>query len=220
MKTILLAVQDTALAAGFHAALQGTRAWQVLPPAHCFADTRAALVRHAPDLLVADLNLRDGSAIGLIRVLQLRQPAGRVRAQVLVLAAQESDPLLLDALQAGADNFFLTSGAEPQSLAVRVRETLAGGADIAPWIARRLLDHFGVGAGRRASLRDGQVEDMNNPLALTMDERSLLCQLSLGDRLVDLARQQGVQPRDLTSRVRDIYRKMQWALHAGNLRLT
>jgi DNA-binding NarL/FixJ family response regulator len=176
------------------------------------------VVRQAPDLLVTDLNLKDGSAIGLIRLLQLRQPAGRARAQVVVLAEQESDPLLLDALQAGADNFFLIRGADPQALAVRVRETLAGGANIAPWIARRLLDHFGVGVG--AGQHDGHVEDMNNPLALTMAERNLLRQLSVGTRLADVALHQGVLPNDLTARVRDIYRKMQWALHAGNLSLT
>jgi hypothetical protein len=40
-----------------------------------------------------------------------------------------------------------------------------------------------------------------------------------GTRLADVAQRQGVLPSDLTARVRDIYRKMQWALHAGNLRL-
>jgi DNA-binding NarL/FixJ family response regulator len=216
MNTVLLAVQDRALATTYHDALQAGGEWQVLPPVHSFADTRAALIRHAPDLLVADLRLSDGKAIGLIRLLSLRQPVGRSRAQVLVLAARESEPLLLDALQAGADNFFLTAGAAPEALALHVRETLAGGADIAPWIARRLLDHFGVGA---RTLQVAHVEDMNNPLALTPAESTLLRQLSLGERVADVARRQGVVPRDLTARVRDIYRKMQWTLHAGNLRL-
>jgi DNA-binding NarL/FixJ family response regulator len=216
MNTVLLAVQDSALAATLHDSLQATGEWQVLAPVHSVADTRAALIRHAPDLLVADLRLSDGKAIGLIRLMALRQPVGRARAQVLVLAARETDPLLLDALEAGADNFFMTAGAAPGALAQHVRDTLAGGADIAPWIARRLLDHFGVGT---RALQAGHVEDMNNPLALTGSESMLLRQLSLGERLADVARRQGVLPRELTARVRDIYRKMQWTLHAGDLRL-
>lgn len=212
MNTILLATRDPALAATCQAALQTAGAWQVLPPVHCLADARAALVRQAPALLVTDMQLRDGQAISLVRTLRLRQ----ARTQVLVLATDEADPRLLDALQAGADNFWLVRPEASETLAVHARETLAGGADIAPWIARRLLDHFGQPA------RDAQgrnVEDLTNPLALTSAERLLLRQLSLGERLADVASRQGVGPREITAKVRDIYRKMQWTLHAGNLSL-
>ena len=221
MNTVLLAVQDPALATTFHAALQATGAWQVPAPVHSVADARAALIRHAPQLLVVDLRLKDGLAASLIRLLRLRQPVsqGHAPAQVLVLATNDADPLLLDALQAGADNFFVTTGTAPEALAVHVRETLAGGADIAPWIARRLLDHFGAAAAGTPGAASRYVEDMFNPLALTAAERTLLRQLSIGDRLADVAGRQGMGPRDLMARVRDIYRKMQWALHAGNLKL-
>ena len=221
MNTVLLAMHDPALATTFHAALRATGAWQVPAPVHRVADARAALIRHTPQLLVVDLRLNDGLALSLISLLRLRQPSGhgQTPAQVLVLATNEADPLLLDALQAGADNFFITTDAAPDALAAHVRKTLAGGADIAPWIARRLLDHFGNGVVGAHGRPSRQVEDLSNPLTLTAAERTLLRQLSSGDRLADVACRQGMGPRELTARVRDIYRKMQWALHAGNLTL-
>ena len=221
MNTVLLAVQDPALATTFHAALQATGAWQVPAPVHSVADARAALIRHAPQVLVVDLRLTDGPALSLISLLRVRQPGGHghAPAQVLVLARDEADPLLLDALQAGADNFLITTDAAPDALAAHVQETLDGGAGIAPSIARRLLEHFGNGAVGAQGRPSRQVEDLANPLALTAAERLLLRKLSFGEPLADVAGRQGLPPRALTARVRDIYRKMQWARHAGNLKL-
>jgi len=214
MTSILLAVHDPHQCAAWLEELRAAATWQLAPPVHSFADARRSIARQAPALLVTDLRLRDGTVIELIRVLH-SGPLPQ-RAQVLVLAGAEADPLLLDALQAGADNFFLAAEAQPGALASHARETLAGGAEIAPWIARRLLDHFGV-TGREPG--SPTVEDLSNPLALTPGECTLLRQLSIGQRLADLARIEGVRPRELTARVRAIYRKMQWALRAGDLRL-
>jgi DNA-binding NarL/FixJ family response regulator len=214
MTFVLLAVHDTALCQRWFAELRAAATWQVQPPVHSLTAARRSIARQAPALLVADLRLQDGTVIELIRTLHCG-PLPQ-RAQVLVLAGGEDDPLLLDALQAGADNFFLVADASPGSLAAHAGETLTGGAAIAPWIARRLLDHFAV-TGREPG--SPTVEDLSNPLALTTVERTLLRQLSIGQRLADLASLEGVRPRELTARVRAIYRKMQWALRAGDLRL-
>jgi DNA-binding NarL/FixJ family response regulator len=218
MNSILLAWRDGPRAADWLCQLQGMAEWQVHGPAASVADTRHGLVRHRPVLLVLDLRLRDGGAIDLIRVIRsgAHGAPGLARAQVLALAEDDSDPLLLDALQAGADNFFVRADTRRGALAAHVRDTLAGGADIAPWIARRLLEHFG---GTRQQVRRVPVEELADPLSLTPDEHRLLRQLSRGAPLREVAQFEGVRPHDLTSRVRAIYRKMQWALRAGDLRL-
>lgn len=218
MQSILLAIHDRARASACCQALRAEGRWQTLDPVHRFADVRATLIRRPPDLLVADLRLADGSLIDMIQAMRAprHQAEDALRTQVLVLTGQEADPLLLQALQAGADNFYDTRAHTPEALASHVYETLAGGAAIAPWIARRLLDHFSVD---RRSASSQPIEDLNNPLALTPAERTLLCQLSVGERLADVARRQGVVPREITGRVRAIYRKMQWALLAGDLKL-
>ena len=214
MKSVLLALNDSPQASAWHDELRDA-GWTVQGQSPSFLETRRHLARRMPAVLVTDLRLQDGTVIDLIRTLCAGPWAPRV--QVLVLAAVEADPLLLDALQAGADNFFMVPGAQPGALAAQVRDTLGGGAAIAPWIARRLLAHFAV-SDREPPRR--AVEDLSNPLALTAGECTLLRRLSIGEQLADLARHEGVGPRELTAQVRTIYRKMQWALRAGDLRLT
>ena len=224
MQSILLAMHDRHQAAVWHAALSATGVWNLHTPVHSFAEVRRSMVLRSTALLVTDLCLRDGTVVDMVRV--LRPPDGEARARVLVLCAHESEPLLLDALQAGADNFFVTGVGQPDApanaLATRVRDTLAGDTDIAPWIARRLLDHFGSGLGhglQRNAMHRHAVEDLNNPLALTAGERLLLRQLAVGARLADVAHHEGVRPPEIFARLRGIYRKMQWGLRAGDLQL-
>jgi DNA-binding NarL/FixJ family response regulator len=216
MNAVLLALRDADQAAAWADELRADGHWQLLPAAHSLADLRQALTRQQPDVLVADLLFADGPLAELVRVLR---NGGRHRnLPVLAVTHREQDPLLLNALQAGADSFFMPGAAWPGALVAQVADTLAGGADIAPWIARSLLDHFGLGLDTASSAK-AQVEELVNPLALVATEHQLLRQLSAGLRLNDVAAVEGVRPRDLTARVRTIYRKMQWALRAGDLTL-
>ena len=218
-KSALLAGWDPARTAAWRDELAGCGAWTLLQPVHSFAAARVLLHRHQPDLLVSDLRLPDGNLIDIIRILRTGLGGGpghpASATQVLVIA-QGQDALLLDALQEGADNFFDLDQPAGATLASHALDTLAGGADIAPWIARRLLDHFrldGPGSGQ------SPIEELANPLALTMAERQLLRQLALGQRLGEVARKVGLGPRELAAGVRAIYRKMQWSLRAGDLSL-
>lgn len=218
MIPLILAVHDGQPGQAWHRELAGCGRWSVLGPATSLADAGRLSAGAAPALLVADLHLRDGNLLDLMRLLQAGRQGPRPPAPlpVLVLVQDASDPLLLDVLLAGADSFFMTSQARPGALTEQALGLLAGDAHIAPPIARRLLDHFkarGQGAG------PGRLEDLRNPLALTADEWSLLCELSVGDRLGDLARRKQLPPRTLTDTLRGIYRKMQWALRAGDLTL-
>ncbi|MBI3368433.1 MAG: response regulator transcription factor, partial [Burkholderiales bacterium] len=171
------------------------------------------LHRHNPDLLVAELRLVDGSVIDMIRV--LRTGTAPLRAQILVVANGQDDPMLLDALQEGADNF-VEGDIEPGVMPQMAGETLSGGAHIAPWIAGSLLDHFGPPAPDSVMRH---VDQLVAPLELTPAERQLLRQLAMGRPMAEVADMREVSQRDIAARVRTIYRKMQWSLRAGNLSL-
>ena len=215
MNSVQLAIHDPAQAALWCAVLGASGQWLVLAPARNFGATRRSLAQLQPALLVSDLRLIDGTVVDIVRA--LRSGPHPPTTQVLVLTHQADDDLLLHALQAGADNFFVNAeNASPAEWLQHAADTLSGGADIAPWIARRLLDHFGV---RPSGKQRCVIEDLANPLVLTDPERQLLLQLSNGYRLGELARVEGVRPRELTGRVRQIYRKMQWQLRAGGLAL-
>lgn len=214
MKTVLLAGHAPAQNQAWMKELQATGQWEVIGPVQSFASARVLLHRHDPDLLIAELRLVDGTVLDMIRV--LRVGLHYLRTQVLVVAHGEGDLLLLDALQEGADSFYDAADPRADALATHARETLSGGADIAPWIARRLLDHF---ERDRRTVAASPIDELISPLALTADEVLLLRLLASGRRIADVAKYEGVAPRALSARVRAIYRKMQWDLRAGDLSL-
>ncbi len=214
MNSVLVAARDAQLAERWLAELAASGQWSLLPAVTSNAQARAALARSDPVLLVTDLRLLDGATSDLIRALQYRG-AGR-RVHTLVVCDGGEDPLVLEALQAGADNFFSPAGAPAGALAAGARDTVDGGAHVAPWVARRLLEHFGVAPNERQNA----VEELASPLALNADERALLRRLSAGHLLGELASAEGVAARAVVARLRTIYRKMQWMLRAGDLTLT
>ena len=83
-------------------------------------------------------------------------------------------------------------------------------------MADLLLVHFRQDLEGRC---DMSVADLNNPLSLVPVERSVLRGLSAGHSLIELAQTEDVSPREITRLVRQLYRKMQLALHAGDLAL-
>lgn len=218
MNSVLLAVHDPAQAAVWGDALRASRQWLVLEPVRSFGAAQRSMSQLRPQLLIADLRLLDGTVLNVVR--SLRSDLSALPTQVLVATQSDDrradDELLLRALQEGADNFVCAASAKPAELLQLAQDTLAGGAEIAPWIARRLLNHFGV---RGPMPSRAVIEELSNPLCLTEAERALLVKLSNGFRVAELARVEGVGPRELTSRVREIYRKMQWRLRAGGLSL-
>lgn len=217
MTSLMLATRDGHTGAHWAAALDGAGPWRVQMPVHSVAEARLLLGRTPPTLLVTEPTLVDGPVHELLRTMQLRAPADRVLT--LVVTEREDDARLLDVLQAGADSI-LARPFDPLLLATAVHDALAGGADIAPWVARRLLEHFGASqAPTRLASTALRVEELSNPLALTPDEGQLLRRLALGHRLGELAREAGVSARELTACVRRIYRKMQRTLRAGDLQL-
>ncbi len=215
MNAVLLVVRDAGQAANWHAELSEAGRWKMLPPARSFAEARQAITRHQPALLVSDLQLPDGVLADTVRGLRASPPR-QSHVRVLALTGNAPNNLLLDALQAGADNMFETTQAAPGTLARHVAETLTGGANIAPWIAHHLMAHFDVQA---LEPKAQSVPTLVSPLSLTAEDRQLLRQLSSGHCLNALATHAGVAAGELASQVGCIYRKMQWELRAGNLQL-
>ncbi|NRF72321.1 response regulator transcription factor [Aquincola sp. S2] len=213
MKTALLAGHTPARSQSWREELLATGEWDVLGPVQSFASARVLMHRHDPHLLISDLRLIDGTVLDMIRV--LRVGVSPLRAQVLVVAHGE-DRLLLDALQEGADSFYDAQDLRSEPLHSHARDTLDGGADITPWIASRLLDHF---EADRRSVAVSPLDEMISPLALGHEDLLLLRRLAIGRRVADIARYESVSPRAISARVRAIYRKMQWDLRAGSLSL-
>lgn len=91
-----------------------------------------------PDLIATDLRLTDGHALTLLRRLPLKR-----RPPVLLLTAVGDDPLLFDALAAGAQGYWQDPG-QARGLAAALHDCAAGAARMSPALARQALLALGL----------------------------------------------------------------------------
>ncbi len=80
------------------------------------AAARAALARHRPAFIVADVSLPDGNGLDLVR--ELRAAAG-VQARIIILSGGARETASLAAFKAGADDF-LAKPFDPNELVARL----------------------------------------------------------------------------------------------------
>lgn len=105
MKQILLLEDDTALGRGIQLALQGQEAQVTL--VNTLAQAREALGKGRFDLLLLDVNLPDGSGLGLLREVRGQVP-------VILLTANDLETDIVTGLESGAEDYIT----KPFSLAV------------------------------------------------------------------------------------------------------
>lgn len=185
---------------------------------------RAGTSRLQTELIVVDVPpcaAEDATASAWLDTLPGLPPEFAAAAPRPAAANGPSDPdnerLLLEALQAGADNFLAAHAPKGPTLAALAADTLVGGADIPGWMAKRLLEHFEPRLAAVDPLH--AVDRLSDPLAMDPSERWLLRQLAAGRRLADIARADGVGARVLAAKVRELHRKMLWDQRAGGLSL-
>ena len=99
--------------------------------AESHAEGCAQLDRLRPDVLVTDLDLRDGSGIDLIR----RVHALELPALCMVITVFGDEKHVVEAIQAGALGYLLKD-ARAESIAESIHDLVAVGSPISPPIAR------------------------------------------------------------------------------------
>ena len=107
------------------------------------AEATARLAREAPDVLLTDLGLPDGSGVDVIR----RARAAGDRTQAMVVTIFGDEETVVRAIEAGATGYLLKD-ATLRAIGDGIAELLEGGSPISPSIARLLLR-------RVAAARDG-----------------------------------------------------------------
>lgn len=156
---------------------------------------------HAPDVLLVDLRLPDGSGIEVIRECRRLHPACDV--MVVTLFADECS--LLEAFAAGASGYLLKDGSE-RELVRHVRDLRAGGSPMSPIIARRLLGHWQRGAGvPRAPEGAGPAVAAEQP---TAKELAVLDLIARGFTYDETAQRLALSTHTVRTHVRHLYAKL------------
>jgi DNA-binding NarL/FixJ family response regulator len=212
MSRIVLVARDPALALQWRSELAAGGRHEVVAVTNGARSAQALLQQHRPHLVVCDLRLIDGTALAMIQWLGL-QPQ---RPLMMAVARDESEPLLMEALRAGADNVCVVHDGAP-ALAACVEQTLRGETALTAALARALLDHF-----ERSHAQIGRHRlpgDEQGALELEAPQRELLMRLAAGYDVEQLAQAQTVATRVLGQRLRAVVRKLQWDVRAGSLTL-
>ncbi|WP_244242380.1 response regulator [Nocardioides seonyuensis] len=168
---------------GVHTALGADDDLEVVGEAEDVASAISVTAELAPDVVLMDLNLPDGSGIEAVRELSARHPEVRV----LVMTMSTDDDAVVAAMRAGARGF-VVKGAGRRDLVESVRAVASGGAVFSPVVADRLAGYFtGLAAvpGREAfpqlTEREREVLEL---LARGLDNRGIARALFLSDKTV------------------------------------
>jgi DNA-binding NarL/FixJ family response regulator len=193
--SIVLLQRDHEATPHLRAVLDEATGLCVVGVAHTVVRARGLIECAKPDILVTDMWVQDGEVAALLK--ELHQHA-RPRPHVLVTALAHDDAMLLDALRAGADGYWVHTSAS--ELLVHTTQQLARDETVvSPMMARQILDGFGP--------KTQTTEEA--PGNLNPREREILRWLAKGYLAEEVAHQWQTTLHSVASSVRQVVRKIQ-----------
>lgn len=209
---------DAACRIALVAALNAAPDMRLLWAAATRAEALAALgdrMAQAPDVLLVDLGLPDGSGLDVIAAARTRWPG--VAPMVSTIFGDEEH--VLAAIEAGAMGYLLKD-ATPEAVIGEVRSLHAGGSPINPLVARKLLLHAQRGGAPAADVAEAIEAAAGDELpSLSARELEVLRLVSRGHTLAEVAQALAVSPHTARTFVRRIYAKLQVKSRADAVRV-
>jgi DNA-binding NarL/FixJ family response regulator len=157
-----------------------------------------ALLAKAPDVLLLDLALPDGSGLDLIA--QARSTGSRTKVIVITVFGDVRN--VVQAIEEGADGYLLKES-DQTHVADAIRTVLNGGAPISPAVASHILAR--VRDDSKSKSREAQP---SSRVALTAKETQVLESLAHGKSFKEVAAQQAISLHTVGDHVKAIYRKL------------
>jgi DNA-binding NarL/FixJ family response regulator len=170
--------------------------FDLIAAAECCQSARDELNNKAPDVLLTDLGLPDGSGLEIIKETNEKYPD----TEIMVITVFGDEKNVLSAIEAGATGYLLKD-TDLQGIGEAILELIAGNSPISPSIARHLLKRFKTEAIREKS----QQQDM--PI-LTRREKEVLTYVVKGFSYSEIANLINVSIHTVTSHVKHIYKKL------------
>ncbi len=208
---VMVVEDDPVLCDTFAAAVDAQDDMFAVARAHDLEEGRRAFAQSAPDVLLVDLDLPDGSGTLLIAEARRLRPA----CETMVITMFGDERHVLAAIEAGATGYLLKD-ADGAQIAEQVRALHAGGSPISPTVARQLLRRFTGGARGRGGSAPGlgpgaapEPDASDDGLLLSHREREVLNLSAKGYNYEEIGALIGVSHHTVTTYVKRIYRKLQ-----------
>jgi DNA-binding NarL/FixJ family response regulator len=205
--SVMVVEDDPAFLARFCRIVAQSEALSLVAAVGDLASARKAINRQAPDVLLTDLGLPDGSGIELIRETAAQHPA----TDIMVITVFGDEQHVIASIEAGATGYILKDSL-PEEFVSLIAQLRAGGSPISPIIARQLLRRMKpAAAGGNAP--SGQPAAVGGPeQALSTRESEVLGLITKGFNFTEIARLLNVSPHTITAHVKKIYQKL--AVHS------
>ena len=210
MQSLVLLQRDHEASPRLRALIDASDRFEVVGLAHTVSDARTLLRTQRPGILMTDLRVQDGDVTGLLQA--LRRHDGRTRPHVLVTLVSHDDMVLLGALRAGADGYWVHASS-PDTLVGTLEQLARGESPMSPLIARQLLHHFDQYDPYNAHT----MSDALNPLVLTGTEREILQWVARGYLVDEIAQKWHASVHTVACGIRRVYRKMHRVAPPGRL---
>lgn len=203
---IVIVEDDAKFRAAFAAAVGAAPDMRVLGAAANGREGLQLLDRHAPDVLLCDLDLPDIRGLEVIRHAAAHVPG----CDIMVVTVFGDERHVLESIEAGATGYLLKDSLS-QDFVEQIRLLRAGGSPISPIIARQLLARFQAGVQPAASVGRAEpaaAESLAAP-ELSERERSVLALVAKGFTYDEIAGLLAVSRHTVMTYVKRIYRKLQ-----------
>jgi DNA-binding NarL/FixJ family response regulator len=193
---IVIADDHTLMRRGVAATLAEVSGWTVVAEAASGRKAVELVALHQPDIAILDLSMPELNGLDATRQILAAQPATRV----LILTAHESEELIREVLNAGAQGYLLKSDAG-RTLVTAVEALLDGRPFFTSTIARLVLDGY---------LRS-TAEDSAGVSPLSPREREIVQLLAEGRSNKEVARTLDISVKTAETHRSNIMRKMNFA---------
>jgi len=204
--TVMLVEDDPAFLARFCGIVAAAPELRLMAAVGDLAAARQLLATQAPDVLLTDLGLPDGSGIDLIRETARAHPG----TDIMVISVFGDEEHVVASIEAGATGYVLKDSL-PDEFVALIRELRAGGSPISPLIARKLLRTFRTAQPVPAPTLAGAASAAAEA-GLTPREAEVLGMVAKGFSFAEVARLLEMSPHTVTAHVKKIYQKL--AVHS------
>lgn len=195
---VLLVDDDAHIRSVVGKELMGDERVLLVGQAACVRDARKLMRAEEFDVLLADLNLADGTGFDLMALQRSLRPA----AETVIISVMEGDTQLLQAIEQGAAGY-LVKHSWFGNYVQAVLQVANGGASITPHLARRLLQRL------RSSNDEREAEPALDPDKLSSREREILRNVANGYTSQEISERLEIALMTVNTHVRNIYRKLQ-----------
>jgi DNA-binding NarL/FixJ family response regulator len=205
MTTVMVVEDDPVFLTRFCGIVASEPELALLAAVSDLESARHILARQAPDVLLTDLGLPDGSGIDLIRETARAHP----ETDIMVISVFGDEGHVLASIEAGATGYILKDSL-PEEFVGLIQQLRAGGSPISPVIARQLLKRFRPAESAPAAL--GASPPAAAEAGLSPRETEVLSLIAKGFNFAEIARLLTVSPHTITAHVKKIYQKL--AVHS------